>query len=132
MLSASATLLSTTPGPLSSTALVPQRLRQIRAAGLDRGPAPRHIVNAGPGRIAAHQSDPGGLGAVRENAMRFWRQQEDPLSLLGSAPTPKPLPAVRKRAAAARAGVRAGADGPVERPRAACPTPSGRCDPEAP
>ncbi len=92
MLSASATLLSTTPGCLSSTALVRQGLRQIRAAGLDRGPAPRHIVNTGPGRIAAHRPDPGGLAAVRENAMRFWRQQENPLSLLGSAPKPKPLP----------------------------------------
>lgn len=72
MLSASATILSTTPGRLSATALRRQGLRQISAAGLAPAPAPRHVVNSRPGRIAAHQADPGGLRAVRENAMRFW------------------------------------------------------------
>ena len=52
MLSASATILSTTHGPLSSTALLRQGLRQISAAGLAPAPVPRHVVNSGPGRIA--------------------------------------------------------------------------------
>lgn len=89
MLSASATILSTTPGRLSSTALLRQGLRQISAAGLGPAAAPRQIVNARPGRIAAHQADPGGLRAVRENAMRFWQGQQDPLSLLRAAPLPQ-------------------------------------------
>lgn len=89
MLSASATILSTTPGPLSSTALLRQGLRQISAAGLAPVPVPRHVVNSGPGRIAPHQVDLGGLRAVRENAMRFWQGQQDPLSLVRPAPSPQ-------------------------------------------
>lgn len=89
MLSASATILSTTPGCLSSTALLRQGLRQIRAAGLAPAPVPRHVVNSRPGRIADHQLDLGGLRAVRENAMRFWQGQQDPLSLMRPAPSPQ-------------------------------------------
>ena len=89
MLSASATILSTTPGCLSSTALLRQGLRQIRAAGLAPAAVPRHVVNSRPGRIADHQADPGGLRAVRENAMRFWQGQQDPLSLMPPAPSPQ-------------------------------------------
>lgn len=89
MLSASATILSTTPGCLSSTELLRQGLRQIRAAGLAPGAVPRHVVNSRPGRIADHQADPGGLRAVRENAMRFWQGQQDPLSLMRPAPSPQ-------------------------------------------
>ncbi|MEN5427431.1 hypothetical protein ABE522_13885 [Stenotrophomonas pennii] len=89
MLSASATILSTTPGCLSSTALLRQGLRQIRAAGLAAAAVPRHVVNSRPGRIADHQADPGGLRAVRENAMRFWQGQQDPLSLMRPAPSPQ-------------------------------------------
>jgi len=89
MLPASANILSTTSGRLSSTALLRQGLRQISAAGLAPAPVPRHVVNCRPGRIADHQLDLGGLRAVRENAMRFWQGQPDPLSLVRPAPSPQ-------------------------------------------
>ncbi|MDX3933087.1 MAG: hypothetical protein QHC77_14225 [Stenotrophomonas sp.] len=89
MLPASANILSTTSGRLSSTALLRPGLRQISAAGLAPAPVPRHVVNCRPGRIANHQLDLGGLRAVRENAMRFWQGQPDPLSLVRPAPSPQ-------------------------------------------
>ena len=86
MPSVSASVLTSTPGLLGSTAVLRQCLRQIGAAG----PKPGRVDNASPGRSDPQRPDLGGLRAVRENALRFWRQQENPLSLLTIAPRPKP------------------------------------------
>lgn len=92
MLSASATILSTTPGRLSRPPCFARACARSAQPGwvplLHPGRSSMQALAGSPRiRIAAHQADPGGLRAVRENAMRFWQGQQDPLSLLRPAPS---------------------------------------------
>ena len=84
----SASILSTTPRLLSSTALLRQGLRQIAAAGLPTGLAPASVGNTDLRGSREGGQDLGGLRTLRENALRFWQAQQDPLSLV--APTSGP------------------------------------------